>query len=227
VSLNDWARALVTGLLELALLVAVVRERRYRYCYAFVAYLLAQFSVTVLGFYSASVYESWVVWALTEYVYALVRLALMAEIVLLVFRALPRARARAVALLLVAAALLALALLWPYDTRNAYTLAKDLAGRFSYPTVWTLIALLGLVAWHRVPLHHFHKAILHGMLWLLVVQFFALDAERWGADRAWLAYRVVQCGVYLIWLRAAWVADPALAADEVVVVRYLQPWRAQ
>jgi hypothetical protein len=176
-------------------------------------------------FFSAALYQDWVVWALKESVYALIRLALLAEIVLLVFRALPRARARAVMALLIAAALLAVALLWPYDARSAYTLATDLTGRFSYATVWTLIALLGLVAWHRVPLHHFHKTILHGMLWLLVVQFFSLDANRWGKDRAWLAYRVVQCGVYLIWLRAAWVADPALGADEVAVIRYLQPWR--
>jgi hypothetical protein len=227
-SISDWALALVTALLESALLVAVLRARRYRYCYAFVAYLVALLGVSVIGFFfSAAVYRSWVEWAIKEYIYALTRLAVVAEVVLLVFRALPRARFRAVMVLLTAAAVLAIALSRPYDMRNAYALAVDLTGRFSYPTVWTLIAALGLVAWHRVPLHHLHKALLHGMLWLLVVQFFALDADRWGQDRAWVAYRVVQCGVYLIWLRAAWVADAALGADEVVVIRYLQPWRAQ
>jgi hypothetical protein len=225
-SASDWALASVTVLLEGALLLAVLRKRRYRYCYAFAAYLAAQVAVSIVGFASSSIYSRWAAWGSKEYVYALIRLAVVAEIVLLVFRALPRARFRGVILLTIAAVVLAIALSAPYHRTSDYALAVDLAGRFSYPTVWIIIASLGLVAWHRVPLHHLHKAILHGMLWLLVMQFLALDAERWGEDRAWLAYRVVQCGIYMLWLRAAWLAEAVWGREEALVVRYLQPWRA-
>jgi hypothetical protein len=227
-SVTDWALVVVSGLLELALLVPLSRAGRYRYCYTFVVYVAAEFSVTVAGFLSSAVYENWAVWALTESIQALIRLALITEIALLVFRALPRARMRAVMMLLIAGAFLATALLWRYDTRNAYTLARDLIGRFDYSTVWTVIALLGLTTWHRVPLHHFHKVLLHGILWLLVAQFGEVyAAERWNAEGVSLAYRVFKLGVYLLWLRAAWVADTVLGAEEALVVRYLQPWRAQ
>jgi hypothetical protein len=220
-----WAS--VGALLELALLVAIVRARRYRYCYAFAVYIGAELCASVDAFLSPAVYRSWATWVLVECVLALIRLVVVTEIVLLVFRALPRARARAVMLLLVSGAVLALALLWPYDLRNAYTLAKDLSGRFAYATVWTVIAVLGLVAWHRVPLHHFHKALLHGILWLLVAQFGGVYAAgQWSVEGASLANGAIKVGVYLLWLRAAWMADPPLGPEEVVAVRYLQPWRA-
>jgi hypothetical protein len=196
VSAIEWSLAAVGGLLELTLLVAVARAGRYRYCYAFVAYLIAELAVTVSAFVSSAVYRSWAVWALVECVHALIRLMLLAEIVLLVFRALPRARARAVMMLLVAGVVLVLALLWPYDLHSAYTLAKDLTGRFAYATVWAVIAALCLVAWYRVPLHPYHKALLHGMLWLLVAQFGAVYvAGQWRVKAAWLAYGVLKGGV--------------------------------
>jgi hypothetical protein len=227
VSQLDWVIVLLSGLLELAVFLALLRKHRFRYCYSFLAYLGAQLLVTVAGFFSPAVYEDWKIWLYKEAAYALLRIALVAEIVSLIFRVVPRARNRAVFLLMVNAIVLVVALLWPYDLRSDYTLAKDLISRMSYDTVCVLLALLGLVSWHRLPLHHLHKSILHGMLWLLLAHFGGVYAAAWwGEDPAWRAYHAVQAFVYLAWLRAAWTVDPALGGDEAAVIRYLQPWRA-
>jgi hypothetical protein len=145
--------AFASELLLLATIVALVRRRRYRYSYAFTAYVAVQLAVSVLGLFVSAIWTDWRPWMAKEMVYGFCRLGIVAEIAFLVFRALPRARARATALLSTAAVALLIALLWPADKTNWYTFARDLTGRSAYVTVWTLLCVLGLVMWHRVPLH--------------------------------------------------------------------------
>lgn len=220
------ALAIASEVLLLATIAALVRRRRYRYSYAFTVYIGTQLAVSILGLFVSAIWTSWEVWTVKELLYAVCRLGIVAEIAFLVFRALPRARARAAILLRAAGAALLVALLWPYETTNAYTVARDLTGRFSYVTFWALISILGLVAWHRVPLHRLHKALLHGMLWLLLAHFARVFAEgRFGSEIVSPLYNTFQLGILTLWLVVAWKREPVLDADEVAVIRYLQPWR--
>jgi len=218
--------AVASELLLLATIVALVRHRRFRYSYAFTAYVAIQLAVNVLGLHFTALWATWDLWTAKELAYALCRLAIVAEIAFLVFRALPRARARAISLLLIGAAVLVVALLRKLDVTDGYTLARDLTGRFSYVTVWTLISILGLVAWHRVPLHRLHKALLHGMLWLMVAHYARVfAASSFGSDLVGSLFNLFQLCVLALWLVVAWAPEPALDADEMAVIRYLQPWR--
>jgi hypothetical protein len=147
---------------------------------------------------------------------------------MLIFRTLPRARKRAHGVLSITALVLLVVLSMRYDTTTPYALAKDLTSRFDYVTAWGLIALLVLVVWYQLPLHFFHKAILHGMLWLLLAHFAAVYAARFtGGLLAGRLYNTVQLAILAVWLRAAWQPDLAWESEEAAVVRYLQPWRAQ
>jgi hypothetical protein len=172
-------------------------------------------------------FNSWKVWAAKETPYAVLRVAIIAETVTLIFRVLPRARARAQMLILIAVAVIGVALSRPYDTHTSYRLARDIATRMSYITIWSLIAILGLVAWYRVPLLRFHKAILHGLLWLLIAQFATvIGTARLGSHLMGNVYNLAQIPVISLWIVAALTEDTkGLGKDETAVIRYLQPWR--
>ena len=219
--------ATFSRLLLVAIVVVLLYRNKYRYCYFFAVYLAAQMAVSVVGGFWPVLSQTWSGWADKETLYALLRLLILAELAMLIFRALPRARRRAQILLLLATLLLAIALRWLSDTDSAYVLAREITSRFSYVTVWGLISLLLLVVWYRVPLLPFHKAILHGMLWLLLFHFAAVWAVRLvGGPAAGNIYNTAQLGILALWLRAAWLRDPPSEADELAVIRYLQPWRA-
>jgi hypothetical protein len=222
------ALAVVVGCLLAAVLVVLLRRGRYRYCHMFAVYLGTQLLLNVTYLIAPSVFDSWNVWAIKESIYAGIRMALLVEIAMLVFRALPRARARAQLLFLITAGVLCVALLWPYDTHGVTRFALDLTGRFAYVTIWSLIGILMLVTWHRVPLHPLHKALLHGMLWLMVAHFATrYTVPHWGEAPASLLHNSIQFVVLGVWFRRVRLAEDALKPEEIAVVRYLQPWRAQ
>ncbi len=217
-----------TGLFLAVLFAVVTYRRKYRYCYSFAAYLAAELTVNVVQIVRRASFESWRVFTAKEALYALLRVLILAELGLLIFRTLPRARKRVQILLAVTVFVLFVVLSMRYDTTSPYTLAKDILSRFDYVTAWGLIALLVLVVWYQLPLHFFHKAILHGMLWLLLAHFAAVYAARFlGGPLAGHLYNTVQIGILAVWLRAAWQPDLAWESEEAAVVRYLQPWRAQ
>jgi hypothetical protein len=217
---------LPTGFLLLALFAVIVYRRKHRYCYFFAAYLAAQLAVNVIQIVRRASFESWNAWMAKEALYALLRVSILVELSLLIFRTLPRARRRVYVLLSITALVLLAVLSRRYDTTSPYTLAKDITSRCDYVTAWGLIALLVLVVWYRLPLHPFHKAILHGMLWLLLAHFAAVYGAKFaGGPLAGHLYNTVQIAILVVWLRAAWRLDPVWEFEETVVIRYLQPWR--
>jgi hypothetical protein len=217
----------VTGVLLWALCAVILYRRMHHYCYSFGLYVTLQATLNASAFVWPAFYASWSVWVSKETLYALVRLSILAELSTLIFRTLPRARTRAYALLSIAALVLLVVLSLPYDTTSAYTLAKNVISRFHYVTAWGLIALLALVLWYRLPLHSFHKAILHGLLWLLLVHIsIVFAAPQAGSLLASHVFHVVQLGIIGMWLWAAWAREPPWDKDEIAVIRYLQPWRA-
>jgi hypothetical protein len=217
----------VTGFLLWVLCAVTLYRHKHYYCYSFGGYVALQATVNASAFFWPTFYENWAVWVAKETLYALARLFVLAELSTLIFRTLPRARTRAYVLLSLAALVLLVVLTLPYDTTSAYRLAKNVLSRFDYVTAWGLIGLLVMVVWYRLPLHPFHKAILHGMLWLLLVHFGAVySARAIGGLAAGRIYNTVQIGILAWWLKAAWAREPVWDEDEIAVIRYLQPWRA-
>jgi len=223
----QYAVTVISGLLLAALIVALVRRRRYRYGYFFTTYVAAQLLVNISYFFRPTMFADWASWGTKEITYALLRLAILAETVALIFRVLPRAKARAQMLILIAIAALVGALARPSDSTSSYSVIRDLTSRFSYLTVWSLIAILALVAWYRVPLLRFHKAILHGLLWLLLAYFATvIGTGRFGHDAMGLTYNLLQIVVLGIWIAVVLRNEVSgLGKDETAVIRYLQPWR--
>jgi hypothetical protein len=219
--------AAITRLLLVALLAVVLYRRKHRYCYWFAAYVAAQASVSIVASLWPAIYGSWNDFADKETLYAALRILILAELAMLIFRTLPRARKRVHAVLLFTLLLLAVVLQRPYDTSSPSVFAREITSRFSYVTAWGLIGLLLLVVWYRLPLHPFHKAILHGMLWLLLIYFGAVySARAIGAVTAGNIYNTAQMVILALWICAAWASDPPWSSDEAAVIRYLQPWRA-
>ena len=215
-----------TGVLLAALLAVVTYRRKYKYCYSFAAYLAAELVGCGIQIVHRAFFDDWYPFTAKEALYALLRVLILAELGLLIFRTLPRARKRVQILLAATVLVLFVVLSMRYDTTSAYTLAKDILSRFDYVTAWGLIALLVLIVWYQLPLHSFHKAILHGMLWLLLAHFGAVYAAKFiDGPLAGHLYNTVQLVILVVWLRAAWAAELPLGPDEVDVVRYLQPWR--
>ncbi len=221
------AIVVVTRLLLSVLFFVVLWRHRVRYCYTFATYLSAQMAVALVTWSRPELIESWVFFASKEALYSLLRLLLLVELTVLIFRTLPRARRRALLLLIGGCAILAAVLAWSPDAASPYRLAKDLTSRLNYVTAWGFISLLGLVVWYRLPLHRLHKAILHGMLWLSLAMFAAVFATHAiGSSRAGQLYNLVQIAILAMWVHAAWMPEPRWDADELAVIRYLQPWRA-
>ncbi len=216
-----------TGLLLWALCAAILFRRKYRYCYSFGAYVALQATLNATAFLWPEFYNNGGVWMAKETLYALVRLFVLAELSTLIFRTLPRARTQAYVLLSIQALVLVVVLALPYDATSLRALAMSTVSRFHYVTAWGLIGLLGLVVWYRLPLHPFHKAILHGFLWLLLAHISAVFAVPWaGSHPVSHGFHLVQLGIIAMWLRAAWAPEPPWDKDELAVIRYLQPWRA-
>jgi hypothetical protein len=223
----QYAVAVISGLLLATLLLALIHRRRYRYGYFFTAYVVAQLVANVVYFLVPTAFADWASWGAKEIPYAILRLAILAETVALIFRVLPRAKARAQMLILIAVATLVGALSRPSDTTSPYWVVRDITSRFSYVTIWSLIAILALVAWYRVPLLRFHKAILHGLLWLLLASYATvIGAGRFGHDAMGLTYNLLQIVVLGVWIVVVLRNEVSgLGKDEAAVIRYLQPWR--
>ena len=218
---------IVTRVLLVALIAILVYRRKHRYSYAFASYVAVQALVNVMGSLWRAFSRTWSDWADKETLYGLLRILILFELTALIFRALPRARRRAQALLLLTVLLLAVVLQRSHDTTSLYAIARGIAASFSYVTVWGLIALLVMIVWYRLPLHPFHKAILHGLLWLLLVYFGAVySARAIGGPAAGDIFNTAQIGILALWLCAAWKRDPEWDSGELAVIRYLQPWRA-
>jgi hypothetical protein len=222
------ALKVATGCSLLIFLLVVFRRGKAPYCYSLIPYLLAQLAVNVSATAWPALSLNWDVWLAKEILYSLLRLSILAELGLLIFRTLPRARTRVHILLSLTALFLAVTLPLPYDSVTPYPIARDIISRFHYVTAWGLIALLGLAVWYHLPLHAFHKALLHGQLWLMLVHIGILfAAPRIGTLVASHIYHVVQLVILAVWIRVAWLRDPKWDTDELAVIRYLQPWRTK
>jgi len=235
-------------LLTLAALVGLFVRRRYRLCYAFVAYLLVVLAGDLLlllgpsklregqwlyGLLGAAGFYSKTFWLLKELTINPLQFAVALELAYRTFRSFPGARstARGILFLLIGITLFSVIAITPeVATADEADYVNQMMGRLQprvlNGTVWLLTAIGALVLWYRLPVDRFHKAILIGLVaYLLVftVGLNAIDTYEW-SEPARQAVNYVATTAYLVlvayWARAAWapLRAPAQAREPAPVL---------
>jgi hypothetical protein len=177
--------------LVLTVLTGLFVRGRYRVCYLFVLYLFVVLGADILlllgtkkvegdgilmsvlgakGFYSRKF------WFIKELSINLLRFGVALELAYRTFRAFPGARstARGVLLLLIGITLVSVLAVTPQvSAENSDDRIEQVVGRLQpralNGTVWLLTGIAGVVLWYRLPVDHFHKAILIGLVPFLLV----------------------------------------------------------
>jgi hypothetical protein len=199
-------------LLVLVALVGLVVRGRWRLWHAF-ALSLAVVSLHdgLVALWPAQFYRN-VVWRAKEMTLIVVRLAMVVELTVRVFRGFPGALATARRLLVVIFVSTFLAVLaLPVRQGGHEGFVGEVMPRVLNGTIWLFSALAILILWYRLPVHWFQKAILLSYVPYLLVFTVAMNAL---GD--------------LGWHRAGW-------ADMLSVVAYLmllvywtyQAWRPE
>lgn len=232
-------------LLTVAILAGLVARRRYRVCFSFVLYLLVILAADLLRLLGPSRLEpasmlfpylgkagfsSRNFWFVKELMITLLRFAVALELAFRTFRSFPGARstARGFLFLLLAVTLVSIVLVTPLvsavdqDDRLEQVVGR-LQPRVLNGTVWLLTGIAGLILWYRLPVDHFHKAILIGLVPYLLIFAIGLDrieSYEW-KDSARELFNAVYTTAFLLllayWARAAWapLRAPAQAREPV------------
>jgi hypothetical protein len=225
-SLEDRLQIGFAVLLILSILGGLFVRRRARSCWSFVAYLLAVALSDLLVALWPDRFWRRDVWMFKENVHNLLKLAMVAELTVRIFRPFPSAYAaarRAVVLLIAGFAMLV-----------AFTLTRgtdyhSIVGRV-YPhlydgTVWLFIVLGGYCLWYHLPLNVIHKAILVALVpYLLVysVVMRGLVSVGWEQGEMLNATApIAYLGVLFHWLWVAW-KKPSAAESDQRIARLLQ-----
>jgi hypothetical protein len=234
-------------LLTVAILAGLLARRRYRACYSFVLYLLVILVADLLRLLGPSRLEptamlfpylgkagfsSRTFWFFKELMITLLRFAVALELGFRAFRSFPGARstARGVLFVLLTVTLVSVILVTPQvsaldpDDRLEQVVGL-LQPRVLNGTVWLLTGMAGLILWYRLPVDHFHKAILLGLVPYLLI--FAIGLNRiesydW-KDSARELFNAVYTMAFLLllafWAKAAWAPfrAPAQAREPAPV----------
>jgi hypothetical protein len=200
-----------------ATLLGLLWSRRWRLWYAFPLLLLVVLAHDLLvGLWPARFHRG-AVWRMKESALILVRLAMVLELTIRVFRGFPGAMATARRLLIVIFVGTFLAVAALSTERSGYVgFVGELMPRVLNGTVWLFAALAMLILWYRLPVHWFAKAILLSYVPYLLVFTVAMNAL---GDLGWQrAAGVDQLNVWayffllLFWTYTAWRRGPRGAA---------------
>lgn len=184
--------------LVLTVLTGLFVRGRYRVCYMFVLYLVVVLGADILlllgtkkvesdgilmtvlgakGFYSRRF------WFIKELSINLLRFGVALELAYRTFRAFPGARstARGVLLLLIGITLVSVLAVTPQvSAENSDDRIEQVVGRLQprvlNGTVWLLTGIAAVVLWYRLPVDHFHKVILVGLVPFLLIFTLGLSA---------------------------------------------------
>lgn len=218
--------------LVLTVLTGLFVRGRYRVCYTFVLYLLVVLAAdllillgpkkiesdgTLIGLLGAKGFYSRSFWLIKELTINVLRFGVAMELAYRTFRAFPGARstARGVLLLLIGITLISVLAVTPQVSAvNSDDRIEQMVGRLQprvlNGTVWLLTGIAAVVLWYRLPVDHFHKAILIGLVPFLLVFTTGLTLIE---SNGWIpgvvaSFNQVQTLAYLFllafWARAAW-----------------------
>jgi hypothetical protein len=209
------------------LLLGLIVHRRHRLCSAFVAYTVA---VTIgnrlVMTWPDTFFTSWF-WSLKEVVYGVLKVAVVAQIGLLTLSEFPRARRLFVWLIAVVSAAALAAQFAPHSVRSGYLTWLSVVSPRGQVAVLTLIAVtLGLVAYYRVPVHPFHRALLLGfVLYLGAYTGSTTLVREWGVagyDYCAALDPAAYAASVGVWVWGAWRRARELSPE----AQRLQPWAA-
>jgi hypothetical protein len=201
------------AILIAATLTGLIWSRRWRLWYTFwllLAVVLAH--DLAMALWPARFYRA-AVWRQRESALILIRLAMVVELTVRVFRGFPGAMATARRLLIVifVVTFIGVAAL-PIAERDHARFVGDLMPRVLNGTVWLFAALTILILWYRLPVHWFQKAILLSYVPYLLVFTVAMNllGDLGWQRAAWInqlnvwAYVLLQ----LYWTYTAWRREP-------------------
>jgi hypothetical protein len=218
------------NLLLLLILAGLVIRRRLFRSPLFAPYLLSVLVPSLLTAVWPERFYVWTFWLAKETLQTVLKLGLALDLAYRLLRRLPQAHTLAQAgaalgLVLTGAA----AFFAPIQSNDVRGVALAVLPRVLYGTALLFAALLGLVAWFRIPLDRLNKAILVGFVPYLLTVTLALnllthlgfDSRVAAGYLSSAAYTVLLC----YWTWAAWLEDDPLDPEEQEAAKSLHPWR--
>lgn len=218
----------------LTALVGLFWRRRARRLWLLPVHLVLTGTADLLVIVAPNIFRVWHAWAIRELVLHSTTLALVLEVALRVFAALPRASRHARAVLAAVLGATAVALRFvPWHASDLavapwiYIVVTEALPRLAYGAVWLCVALIVMMNVYHVPPDPLHRAVLAGVAAYLVVYSVGLGMQR-GPHNSVMVYTVTPLAYTTLlayWAWAAWRDEgtPRGAAPEAV--QRLQPWR--
>ena len=211
----------------LALTVAGVLVRgRGRLCWSFLVYLSALLVGNRLTTWWPELFYTHDAWNIKSFAYAALLWAVAFEMALLTFVMAPRARRRALRVMGFVTVFAAVAAVVPSVEATYLTVLGVLAPRGETAALWLFLVVFGLAAWHRLPLHPYHRAIVLGSTLYLTfdVVILVVLGARASSQVAYSYLAALEplafAATVAFW---AWAAWRPLEVQRGVLSR-LQPW---
>ena len=210
-------------------LMGILARRRYRTSFLFPTYLLAILTGNALvSFWPATFFTQWF-WILKQAVYDILKLGIALELAFRIFRAFPGTHRRALMACSTVLGITTFAIINSGMVGVSTPVMHDYYPRVSAGTIWLMTAIVALVAWYRLPVERFHRAILLGFSSYLLVFTTLLNLLReWGFQTMFRFFdswsNVAYLAVMLWWAWAAVRPDgepevvPATLLDRLVPV---------
>lgn len=228
------AVSLVALAFLLAALVGLFRRRRARRLWVLPVHLVLTGMADLLVICAPNIFRVWPAWAIRELVLHSTTLALVLEVALRVFAALPRAsrHARAVLAAVLGATALALVFVPWHGAELAaapwiYIVVTEALPRLAYGAVWLCVALIVVMNIYHLPPDPLHRAVLAGLAAYLVIYSVGLGMQR-GSHNSLMVYTVTPLAYTALlayWAWAAWRDETPPRGGAPGAVQRLQPWK--
>ena len=227
---RELAVAVAVQVALLATLTGLVVRGRWRLNRSFSIYLAMALTGNMLSTLWPARFHVSDFWMAKQSVYDVLKLAIVLELAVSMFRRFPGAEAtarKALFAILAITALSAAAVVkgkWGADLYPG--MSQQLHARVAVGTIWVLATILALARWYRVPVHPFQAAVVTGYAVYLTVLAVLLNLMgRYGMGfRAYVAaldppaYLLVACW----WAYVAWRQDDTASVAHVETLRKLQ-----
>lgn len=200
-------------LLVIAVLAGLIVRGRWRLWYAFaLSLLVVALHDSLVALWPARFYRG-SIWRAQETAFILIRLAMVVELTVRVFRRFPGALSTARRLLaLILFSTFAAVMALPTRASRHEGFVGDVMPRVLNGTIWLFAALAILILWYRLPVHWFQKAVLLSYVPYLLIFTAAMNAlGELGWQRAGWVDTTRQASYLLLllyWNYAAWRPGP-------------------
>jgi hypothetical protein len=194
----------------------VFRNRRYRACWSFAAYLVAVLACEAAVVLWPQRFFHWWFFITKQSAYDILKVGVALELAHHAFLVFPGARlaGRRVVFAVLAASTALIA--WTSLHGRTWT---DWQPAVVSATIWLFASTAAVVLWYRLPLHAWHRAILLGLTpYQLVFVTLLSVLQKWGAREAYATLGLLDSIAFLVmtawWAVAAWrpYQEPPMSA---------------